>query len=556
MTRTLVVVFLLVMPALNALGEEKPADSRIASVAMFKNGLAVVKRTIDVPGPGTYLVNDVPRPIHGTFWIESDAEVEALFTHRAMPVAPKAGEGVNLQEELAGSDVVIHFCDAGIPPVSGKVLRLEPTTGERFRDRTSWQPRNYRRNVPSHLRPPQGALLILETEKGRVYVDSSMIAYAQVQAAEDTIFERRPVVLLKIAGKKKPATIVMSYLANGMAWAPSYRVDISNPKKLTIELKAVIKNELEDIEDAEMYLISGFPSVQFAHVTSPVSLRTSWAVFLRQLNQRTSPGQGLAATQAQVVHSNIAAMNGSLDMSAIPKGEGPDMHYESIGRRSLAAGESLSLKVASGDAPYDRLVEWIVPDARAADGRRVSGQERARAPEKYRDAAWDAVRFKNPLPFPMTTGASMVVGNGRFYGQRMSSWVNTGEEATVHITKALSIRTRSVEHEEPGTRETVHIGGYYYQKTVVKGELLLSNHRDETVKVLIRRRFSGELLEADGDHRCVLREEGAWSVNKRNELMWTLTLQPGDQKDLAYRYSVLVNTGYKVRRPSPRGAGD
>jgi hypothetical protein len=123
----------------------------------------------------------------------------------------------------------------------------------------------------------------------------------------------------------------------------------------------------------------------------------------------------------------------------------------------------------------------------------------------------------------------------------MSFWVNKGEEATMHITKALSVRTRSVEHEEPGEREIVYLAGDDYQKTVVKGELFLSNHRDETVKVLIRRRFSGELLEADGDPKCVLREEGVWSVNKRNELTWELVLEPGDEITTVYRYSVLVN---------------
>jgi hypothetical protein len=73
MTRLLVVVVLVVVPALNALGEEEPADSQISSVAMFKNGLVVVKRTVEVPGPGTYLVSDVPVPVHGTFWIGNDS---------------------------------------------------------------------------------------------------------------------------------------------------------------------------------------------------------------------------------------------------------------------------------------------------------------------------------------------------------------------------------------------------------------------------------------------------------------------------------------------------
>src|SRR5260370_34403906 len=71
-----------------------------------------------------------------------------------------------------------------------------------------------------------------------------------------------------------------------MAWAPSYKIDITDPKTLTLEQQAVVKNELADIDGAEVKLISGFPSVQFAHVTSPLSARTTWSTFFQQLNNR------------------------------------------------------------------------------------------------------------------------------------------------------------------------------------------------------------------------------------------------------------------------------
>jgi ribosomal protein S1 len=42
------------------------------------------------------------------------------------------------------------------------------------------------------------------------------------------------------------------------------------------------KNELAAVKDTEISLISGFPSVQFAHVTSPLSARTTmqWSMSL------------------------------------------------------------------------------------------------------------------------------------------------------------------------------------------------------------------------------------------------------------------------------------
>lgn len=524
-----------------AVAAEKPAKSKIVSVDLFKNGLTVVRRTVIAPEAGTYRVEDVPEPVHGTFWIESDAKVSTRLTTRVVDAPASGSAGLSFQEELVGSQVVVHFADGRTPPANGKVVAVEPAKGEGAWSRSYQQPRNYYGYRSPQAGPPR--FLILATKDGRSYVDISKIAYLQAKGATGTVKRRKPVLLFTVSGiKAKPATIRISYLAKGMAWAPSYRVDISDDKTLVIEQKAVIKNELEAIEGAGIHLISGFPSVQFANVTSPLSLRTTWTNFFKQLSQRRRTGHDSMSNvmSQQAIAYNAPAPGSGIDLSATPTGEGVDLHYQDIGKHTLGEGDSLALAVASGKAPYDRIVEWIVPDTRAANGRYIQEHQRNQNPQKYRDAVWDAVRFKNPLGFPMTTAAAMIVSKGRFNGQRMSYWVNAGEQTTLHITKALSVRTRSVEQEETGKREIVYVGGRTFRKVTVKGELRANNHRKETISLVIRRRFSGDLLTADGKPRCVLLEEGVYSVNKRNELVWAVKLKPGEEIKLAYRYDVLV----------------
>ncbi len=531
--------------------ETRPAESRIASVGLFKNGLAVVKRTVTLPGPGTYRISDVPEPVHGTFWVESDAVVETRVTTQEVEVPLRTPGAMDLAEELAGRDVLIHFRDGSIPPARGKVLTAEHATVEETWRRDYEPPRYsyYSSYERRSQRTPRGRFLVLETDKGRVYVDPAMIAYAECEGVPTTVRQRRPVLIFDVKdAERNPATIAVTYLAKGMAWAPSYRVDISDPDTLRIEQKAVVKNELADIEDAEVYLISGFPSMEFAHVTSPLSLRTTWASFFTDLSRRRRRDADAVSnvlTQQAVGYPSAAASVSLTDLAAaaLPSGQGPDLHYQSIGRRTLAEGDSLALAVASAGAPYERIVEWIVPDTRDERGRRIRESERRQDPEKYQDAAWDAVCFRNPLPFPMTTAPIMTVANGRFLGQRTSYWANVGEKATVHVTKALSLRTRSVEREEPGERKVIHYARSEYRKSTVAGELSVRNHRNETVKLVIRRRFSGKLVSADGEPECVLREEGIYSVNERNELVWTLSLEPGEEIGLTYQYTVLVWVG-------------
>jgi hypothetical protein len=247
-----------------------------------------------------------------------------------------------------------------------------------------------------------------------------------------------------------------------------------------------------------------------------------------------------------VVTQNIAFNRRSVvttSLGATPTGEGVDLHYQPIGKRTLADGDSLSVVVAGGKADYERVVEWLVPDTRDEDGR---PERRGRGSDRDADGEpWDALRFKNPLPFPMTTAPATVTANGAFAGQRTSYWVNSGEEMVLRVEKALSVRTRATEVEAAAAakgsdRDFVWVGGRQYRRVTVEGELAVSNHRKETVQVVARRRFSGDLAKADGAPKSALLEEGVYSVNKRNELVWTLPLKAGEEKAVKYTYTVLV----------------
>jgi hypothetical protein len=278
--------------------------------------------------------------------------------------------------------------------------------------------------------------------------------------------------------------------------------------------------------------------VQYAHVRSPLSPHTGWTSFFAELAggaRREIDVLGNSIVSQQMVTFNARSAHG-LALGATPTGEGVDLHYQSIGKRTLADGDALAVTVAKGKSEYERIVEWLVPDTRDAYGR-LEGQNAT-------DDVWDALRFKNPLSFPMTTGPAMVTANGQFNGQRTSYWVNSGEETILRVEKALSVRTRATENEQlnkdGSSRDLIWIGGRQYRRTIVEGELAVSNHRKETVSVLIRRRFSGELVQADGDPKRQLREEGVYSINKRQELIWTLPLKGGEEKKLKYTYTVLV----------------
>ncbi|VTR99729.1 Marine sediment metagenome DNA, contig: S01H1_L03407 (Fragment) OS=marine sediment metagenome GN=S01H1_10240 PE=4 SV=1: DUF4139 [Gemmata massiliana] len=515
--RALALALVATLPA-PARADEPPVKSKIVSVDLFKNGLAIVKREVTLGKAGSYSVDDVPQPVHGTFWIDSTGTVEAVVKMRDVEVPVSEAPPGNLQDDLAGKKVTVHFKGDKRAPAAGVMMKIKPAKGEEA---------------------AASRFLVLQTTKGRVYVDPSEVASVESEDAGDKVIRRRPQLVLTLPNNDRPETkVTIRYIAHGLSWAPSYRIDISDPKTLQLEQHAVVRNELADLTGAEVRLISGYPSVEYAHVRSPLAPRTSWANFFSELagyRAREIDALGNSISSQQRVTSNPWSGRAELALGATPSGEGVDLHYQSIGPRTLAEGDALALTVAKGKSEYERIVEWMVPDTRNAYGQPENAGE---------GDAWDALKFKNPLPFPMTTGPATVTANGQFNGQRTSYWVNSGEETLLRVEKALSVRTRATENEQLNKdgsgRDLIWIGGRQYRKTTVEGELAVSNHRKETISVLVRRRFSGELIQADASPKQQLREEGVYSVNKRQELVWTLPLKGGEEKKLKYSYTVLM----------------
>jgi len=498
---------------------ETPAVGKIVAADLFKNGLAVVTCEVTLGKAGDYRLDSVPKPVHGTFHIDAgSATVEAAVKVRDVAVpADEAGSG-DLQNDLAGKNVLLVLKGATPKSVRGTMLKLKPTKGGEAAARR---------------------FLVLQGPAGRVFVDPADVA--TVEVTEDkgaTVTRKRPQLVLTLSGTDKPQTkVTLRYLTHGLSWAPSYRLDISDPKTLKLEQNAVVRNELADLDGTAVRLISGYPNVQYARVRSLLGPNTTLASFFAELDNRYG-GFGASVISNSVMSQQVVdnfRSPVSAALGATPTGEGVDLHYQSIGKRTLADGETLSLTVAKGRAEYARIVEWTAGDTRDEYGRY---QDRGRSDETE---PWDALKFKNPLAFPMTTAPATVVANGGFNGQRTSYWVNAGEEMVLRVEKALSVRTRAVEYEKPtGDRDLVWIGSRQYRRATVEGELSVSNNRKETIQLVIRRKFSGELQKAEGEPKSNLLVEGVYSVNKRQELTWELPLKGGEVKTLKYSYTVLV----------------
>ena len=85
-----------------------------------------VKREATFGKPGTYAIDDVPAPVHGTFWIDSTGTVDATVKMRDVEVPASDVPPGSLQDDLAGKKVIVHFKGDKRAPVSGTMLKMKP----------------------------------------------------------------------------------------------------------------------------------------------------------------------------------------------------------------------------------------------------------------------------------------------------------------------------------------------------------------------------------------------------------------------------------------------
>lgn len=534
-------------------------EAPIRTVSMFKNGIAVITREIEVNGPGTYVLEHAPTAVHGTFWVESDAVVTTRTLSRRIEVPLDPSAGQNLREELTGRMVTVRTDDDDVE-YSGRVVALTPGAGDQQWSRSYetiqrywWSYSSY--NMNNRMAQPRTGAMILDSKEGRHYIMPDRISSVTVHDPTDTMMRMQPVLEFTVeepdggeSAGGSARTITLTYLTKGITWAPAYLTRLGEDGRVEIVQQATIRNELESIEGAEFFLISGFPNIEFSHVDGLNSPAATIAGFFSQLNNQVYNGRGAlsGAITQQVVYNTVSPdRNVELDLGELADAGSTDLHYQPIGALALEAGASAVIRVASAEAEYERFVDWKIADTRDVYGRPIeernhyTGQRESPKPNQ----PWDAARFRNPLGFPMTTAPMMVLDSGNFAGQSMSYWTNPGEPATARLTKALSVRAEHVEYEREGARRNTKRHYHSGWIATVDVEIRVVNHRGTPIDMEIRREFSGDLMESDLEPASNrLLESGTHSYNPRRELKWTLPLEPGEERVVKFSYEVFVRS--------------
>jgi len=548
LVRTAVSLCILAPAASEGAGEAALPElkSTLVSVALFKNGLGFVAREVQVPkGQASFLLRNLPAPAHGSFWVyaaNDETTVRDLVAFESEAV--ERIEAISVAEMLeanVGETVDVRISDK--ETVRAKILSTvanRPVPSAPDEVRSPYVP---------YPPPAEASSLVLLQSSGKTMALSKH-AVQQLSSIESplktTIERKKRAVTLRVSGTSAggKGRVVVQYLAKGITWAPSCAIEISDAKSARVTTKAEIINEIEDLDNVSVSLVTGFPNLKFADVTDPMAMRGNLAAFLNNLSNPAQGGdyQGRADVLAQraVMENYRLEDNETFPAYATgPQGgeTREELFFYEQRNVTLKKGERGYYPLFTTEVPYEHLYEWKIGDA--LDEQEQYRPRNEAGPEKAEEV-WHSIRLTNAGTVPWTTAPALTMQGGKVLGQDVIHYTSVGGKTNVRITKAVDVNAEQAEYEVTRTRNAANFYGYSYDLVEVRGKLKASNYKDKNITLTITKELSGEIVRALPAAKVEQTARGLKKVNPKAELTWELPIKARDKIEVEYTYKVYV----------------
>jgi len=535
-------------------------ETQVKRVALFKNGLGFFTRGGSLPEKaGPVQLAPFAAPSHGTMWISYPSTVGLGAVIAGEATIKKAIEAATLAELLranVGKEATIWLGLDKEQAVSGKILSFASGRIPQAHDPYAMGGATVsaRADNRGHPSPPEvvGALATVKTDSGIVAINPQQVQrvdFADEEVA--TAFDEEAKGVELRAELKKPARdawVRVSYLAKGIAWAPSYVVDISSPKEARIAAKAVIINEAEDLKEARVDLVTGFPNLRFSDIISPMAFKEDLGTFLQTLARGRPEGEERYAGYGVLTQ---AARYGGVGELRQPSAAVPEYGAAAAGRIAedlflypledvtLAKGERGYYPLFTETVPYEEIYGWQIPDYISEQdvyGHPSGGREQVEPPE----IVWHSLKLTNSTKVPWTTAPAETVKDDQILGQDTLPYTPPKGEGTLRITQAVSVKAEQAELETNRERGVVQYYGYPYDRVTIEGRLRVRNFLEKTISLEIKKTLSGEVKKTTPEAKTERLARGLARMNPVHLLTWNIQLKPGAEQELTYVYEALI----------------
>jgi hypothetical protein len=543
-------------PAQEAQSDSPEVPASLKSLALFKNGLGFFAWEIQAPQNAlSFRFKPLTIPTHGSCWVSGPAGTKIKSLTAVETQTSRTCEVVSVFELLKANVGKRVKINTGKEILEGKILRVPEDRLFDINDADNFRPRNAPRYEPGIS---NSQLVILQTANTEIGISSGQVQQVEFldSPAATSYANHEKTVRFEIQ-LDQPAggqTFIVSCLAKGATWAPSYQVDISKSDQARLSASAVIVNETTDLNNTDVQLITGYPNLKFADIISPLAKKQNLAEFLDDLASGRSRQDRFANSpmSQQALHSyswNRGAMD-SAGGTAIPAElaygtatagmEAEDLFLYPLEKVSLKKNQIGFYPLFTETVPYKHIYQWDIPDYVNEDDQYQSNRRQDNTPEQKPEIIWHSLKLENKTSVPWTTAPAQTVRDGMILGQGIINYTAVGAETTLKITQAVNVKAEQAEQEIVRKRDALHMYGYNYDLVTLEGKLSVLNLQDKPIDMEIAKTLSGEIKNAEKEPKIEKPGKGLHRMNGLAKLTWTKTLPAREKIEITYTYDVYV----------------
>ena len=528
-----------------------------SSIVCFKNGFSFVTVPVHLKTDNTEndqikscTVGPLPSfAVHGTVGLLPDnPESVKIFS---LSKAAKKNEELKLP---AGPDFSYH---AFLLANQGTSVRIQVSKGSKGSYESIEDVQGLIKWVQQSEAGPKMA--IFETSdrnvKHDMLVDTSKIVHLErTEEKNDGSNTSSSLQVRYVTSTEWEPQCTLSYLTNGLTWAPSYSVLMSQDSKtVKLEGNACLLCDLPFLDGgsiSEISLVAGEPNMEYQHLADPLASGISASDFVSLLGggQRFHEVQVQAAPR--MMRSQMASNSMTFGAAFAPEMEeaegikggetvGDFFHYN-LKNVPLKFNHPLSIPfIDSCDGISYEDIYYLDLDSVNNQERRQQGSVEVK----------HAISFRNTSGQPLTTAPVSILAkqednNNKFMVQGMMKYTGPAKKATITITKTMEVEGKfTVETKKERKTEVFNEaegGKKQYVDSIQKiGKVSIRNGKDEEIKCKIEHQLYGHLEESTPVYKeKAERHNNHHGLNPTTLFTWEVTVPAKAASEIHFNYCV------------------
>lgn len=504
---------------------------QVERVALFKNGYACVQMVGKMEEGLRQSIKGMPMPVLGTLWWRADVDTLRLDAEeRAVSQPAACANELDLLLANVGKVAELKLGESatayrgrivlpGTPGAASGAGFVSPLLQVRSSEEKENKPELF------SLQMDDGGCISFTTES----ISSLSIPSDQhPQIPENKVNVREFSVVLREPAPG--AQLRLGCLSYGLSWLPIYSVELQGDDHAKVTCRAMIMNDLVDMKDVRLDLVTGFPALGSSLVPSPLSITQDLKKFLESLDSSVqledSHASGVMTNSAMNLAYHTESVSAAMGELSGQLSRAEDLFYYTLPAFSCNRGETVVCDLMERTVPCKHVYTCT-----------VGNQDELVSRSRRRDAlaeVWHAVRLSNTGDMPWSAGTASCYAADRLIARSMLHTTIPGQMSLLQLNKTFDASVSCSEALVKDASEKKYPSEANVCE-VYRGVVEFKNESDREMEVELTKDISGMVTQAsDGGQITVT---PTYRKNPRSLILWKCTVPPGKSKSFSYQYS-------------------